>query len=72
MNYEAQSLLDKLCDAKVPLAIFVRNGMVRTTKVTSALCADMLSKRSKELMGVYDKECKLEWLVDDLKFAGVK
>lgn len=51
--------------------MFVVNGAIKTTKVTTNLFHEALSKTPQRLMGVYDGECLLKWLEEDLEYMGI-
>lgn len=67
----AVHLFNKIEVAAAPIAVFVRNGAVKTTKITTDLYTQAMSKTPERLMGVYDENCCLEWLEEDLEWMGV-
>ena len=71
MNEIDTSLHNKICNASSPVAVFVINGKVKNTKITTDLFRQAMEKMPEKLMGVYDKGCAFEWLMEDLEYMGV-
>ena len=66
----AYSILDKTTKADV--AVFIWAGEVKTTKAGGSLCESLTAGTKWKLVGVYNDACKLEWMMDDLKYVGAK
>ncbi len=67
----AKSVIDKAVNTGKHYAIFVRNGQAKVTNTGTDLFREAMQKREADLLGVYDQNCRLEWLVDDLRYKGV-
>ena len=69
----AKSLHDKICAAHGKIAVFARAGQYISTKITTERFENyMRSDRKRDLMGVYDSDCMIAWLEDDLAYMGMK
>lgn len=67
----AVHIFNKIEAASAPLAVFVSNNTVKTTKITTDLFRQAMTKTPSRLMGVYDKNCRIKWLEEDLEWMGV-
>ncbi len=66
----AKNLFHKIENAAAPIGVFVIGDYVKSTKITTALFADACMKKPETLMGVYDADCRVEWLEEDLIYMG--
>ena len=67
----AETLFNKIEASKTPIAVFVRHGSWNATKVTTDLYRQAITKREKDLMGIYTPMVHPAWLEDDLAYMGV-
>lgn len=70
----AQMIFDKLqnADTKRRIAVFIKgtDGVLMTGPKTG-LFNEAMTKIPRDLMGVYDRDATLQWLVSDLLFMGM-
>jgi hypothetical protein len=67
----AKSVLERAGNTGKNYAVFVRNGRVNVTNTGTALYREALEKRGSDLLGIYNSQCFLDWIVDDLNYKGV-
>ena len=68
----AQKIEDKLLCAKVPMAIFVKRGVVSMMKTNTEVFQKRMEQHQPFLMGVYTFEIFMKDLIDDLNYMGAK
>ena len=67
-----QTLFNKICNTVSSIVVAIDlDGNVRGMKSTTDLASKLWKDRPSAVIGVYDENCAFEWLVDDLKHAGV-
>lgn len=71
MHADVTELQNKILDSKVPIAVFVKDGIVRRCKVTTQLFQIAMHNRPETLIGVYNSDCDPRYIEDDLRYMGV-
>lgn len=62
-------LLDKVSNSDDSFAVFIAGGKIRITNTKSELFKSASENSKSRLLGVYDKNCKHEWILDDVLYA---
>lgn len=65
---EAKRLLNKMLREERTLAVFLDCGRIRTARPNSPWGSSQIKDRPYSLVGVYNQECELEWLIEDLSY----
>ena len=67
----AYSILDKTESSDI--AVFHWRGDIKTSNAGSDFAEKLIADQKRwKLMGIYDDSCKLEWMMEDLKYVGAK
>ena len=61
-----------MVSSKVPLAIFVKRGVVSVMKTNTEIFQKRMEQHQPFLMGVYTFEISMKDLIDDLTYMGAK
>lgn len=70
----AKQVFDKLQNSNKErrIAVFLKGTEeVQMTGVGTGLCNEAMRKRMRDLVGVYDREARIDWLVADLHSMGM-
>lgn len=73
-NMSPEELLAKVTRGDVPVAVFTKlpDNELMTTRINSELFQEAMRKPKKvKLFGIYDKNCQIEWLKEDMIHAGL-
>ncbi len=71
-KHEAARIMQRIDSTSSPIAVFVRRGIWRATRVTSNLYDAAMKKFPDELIGIYTKSAQIEYIQQDLFHAGVR
>lgn len=67
----ARALIDRAANTGKNYAVFVRHGSAKVTNTTTEEYRKTMDKRGGDLLGIYNKNCPIGWLVEDLRWKGI-
>lgn len=61
----------KICRSLQPSGVYLSKGKIKISKISSECFKDVVSKRSKDIIGVYNHRTSLKDLLEDFEASGI-
>lgn len=67
---QAKKVIERAANTGKRLGVFVIDGKVKTTAITTELFREAQQRYPRALIGIYDDRADPQWIVDDVRHCG--